>query len=523
MKFTLLFILLTVGFGHQSQAQTLPQSPEELQVQINDFNQKLNKFIQTMNQMQTQKPNEELMKKFLGYFQLSDTEKAKYDEMWTVAKKLTSYEWAQLMGEAYASGNAAALMALNQAAEETTLPQALALPAALLKFTFPDETEENFLNTTQGLIYSKTLKQTTSTKSSPVIVGGGFPFNQSQFKTFNAKLAEQSDVELYDPICNGMSVLFDAIYNSGETCKPYEAQTPMKLLKDELSHGMAYSSLSNVFLTMPLTLKQKQKILFRISRMSFKGLSLPDQANGLKMMADQKGYGEGEAIIVGLSYGGLIATKTAALYPGKFKSIVLFSPGISNATHSEEMAAFSSIFEGTSTYRSAVKKIVRDVAFSPRYDVYVPTILTHHNEAFRNSLQKKMLGELDMDITTDLARLQDRVFMISGGKDAAVPFKTQIEAMKTVFRKNSSLGTYILIPEGGHALWGNPLESSEDAVLAIMSEIQKGEAGALLAEHSYVWDGETKSFKDMGTGLASLARVQLFIESMNTQSNLLKN
>jgi pimeloyl-ACP methyl ester carboxylesterase len=219
-------------------------------------------------------------------------------------------------------------------------------------------------------------------------------------------------------------------------------------------------------------------------------------------------------LLAGLSYGGLIVGKMGVMYPGKFKALILFSPGVENPAHLREQKDLSAALESTIVHRRVLRNIVHDIAFSPRYDAYRPLVLNDYDPAFRESLQVKMLGELDLDLRADLDQVTDRVYMITGALDASIDPHSQIDAMRHVFRKPGARGSYILVPKGGHALWGNPAQSAEPAVLAVLREIERGTSGVFQDGGVYAWNDGTGSFDQLGSGLSGLDAAEALVDRL---------
>jgi pimeloyl-ACP methyl ester carboxylesterase len=254
--------------------------------------------------------------------------------------------------------------------------------------------------------------------------------------------------------------------------------------------------------------------LFRLTRLSFRAVSLAEQSHAIAAITDRRGYADGQSVLAGISYGGLIAARAGAIYPGRFKALALFSPGVENPGHVDRMRGLSALLEGSPAQRRLIRGLVREVANSPRYDAYVPEILKEHDQAFRDSLQSKMLGELDMDLRADLARIRDRVYLVSGGRDQAIDARRQIDAMRVVFVRSPLRGAFILIPEGGHALWGNPEQSAERAVIRCLEEIRKGPSETLRDGGVYAWNEQTGALDLLGMGLHGLDLAESMVEAL---------
>ncbi len=450
-------------------------------------------------------PETEQLKKFLGYYNLPEADRKEFDEAFVQSAFLTPIEWAQLTQRATVQGYELFQATIRpDRTEWLQVDSSSALRGA------------EFIETPRGVVYSKVLSRRGSRveSPSPLLIGGGFPFNQTQFTAFNERVARVADLDLYDALCTGMSVYFDATRNQGRACRPYVAASPLLLIEDELAFHYARSVLLQYAAFRVLGPTVTNDLLFRLTRLTFRGISLTDQAIAIKSIADQRGYASGEALFSGISYGGLIGAKIGALFPGRFKALILVSPGVRNPAHEFDKQGLSVALELWPLHRRAIRNLIRDTAFSPRYDAYRPECLKDHDQAFRDSLQIKMLGELDIDLALDLAHAQDRVYMITGALDASVDPKKQLRAMREVFTKYPIKGSSIIVPKGGHALWGNPAQAQEEAIARSFEEIEKGASGAFQDGGVYVWNERNSGFDLLGRGLDGLRKAEVLIDQL---------
>lgn len=497
MKALVLFVLIVSGVASAS-------TPEEIiQQEILQRLEAMDKAFQQANQT---KPDPDAIKKILNYYKLTDADRAQIDAATKVLAHLSSAEWRQLVAHATKQGRQLFRLALDSKIEENPQFQ----PGRKVDLSqLPAEVQAgggDYFDTVGGTIFSKHVAQVTA--GAPILIGGGFPFNQTQFAEFNDKISSVATVDLYDPVCTGLPVLYDTVVNQGNGCRPYQPATPLQLLQDEMAFQFAHSLISAAQAARGLSLDQVENSYFRLTRISYKGVTLAQQAHALEDVANQRGYKNGEALLAGLSYGGLIVGKMGAMYPGRYKALVLFSPGVENPAHLDSQKDLNALLEDSYVHRQVLRDIVHDIAFSPRYDEYLPTVLKNHDAAFRDSLQSKMLGELDLDLRADLDKVTDRVYMITGALDQSINPHSQIDAMRHVFAKLPLKGSYILVPKGGHALWGNPEQSAEAAVVRILQEIEKGTSGTLQDGGVYVWNDNEQKLDRLGVGLTGLAAAE---------------
>lgn len=505
-------LVLNLIYGSIAQAT----SPEPAK----DYLDRLGSASQDLQEFQNQLKDKEKLKKTLGYYFLTSEDRADYEEMFQVMALMTPLQWSLVWAEAQTKGYNLFLQAVNPSLEENKGPLAAHAPHFTVHpATLPEDLKRNlsgFIETPTGVVFSKYVPQTSEVikKSSPLLLGGGFPFNQIQFKEFNAKVATVSNVDFYDSLCTGLPVLYDEVLNEGKACRPYQPAGPTQLLIDEIAFRVAQTYLYGYAQVAFYSLTQIQNAVFRMTRLMVGGVTLVDQAYAVASIAKARDYQKGQAIFTGISYGGLIGAKIGALFPGQFKALVLVSPGLDSPAHSRALRDVNAGLETSTIHHRVVRQLIKDTAFSPRYDAYRPLCLNDYDLGFRNSLQAKMLGELDLNIFEDLKRVQDRIYMITGAKDASVPPLKQISAMKVVFSKKPIAGSFILVPDGGHALWGNPAQSAETAIIRSLEEIQKGPTGVFQDGGVYLWNESQKSFEVLGYGEKGLQAAEAFIASL---------
>lgn len=475
------------------------------------------KFVDATLGMLPKDMNKDQVKKLLDYFQLNEVDRNALQNDIDTLENLTPEELGQLISAASTQAIKMASVALLPALEESLTdrpvrPLTLPEPTSSLPQQLVAEVD-SYNDAAAGVLYSKHVADRNE-GASPIAIGGGFPFNQAQFASFNDQLARVAPVDLYDPICNGMSVLYDSAANNGNTCRPYAPTTPADALRDEFAFRIAHLVVTHFALAPAF---DPVVAVFRLTRVSFRGVTLAEQARATHSISERQGYQKGESLFAGISYGGLIGAKVGMMYPGEYKALVLFSPGVENPAHVNDAAAFSYLMEGSASYRNVLHKIVHDIAYSPRYTDYRPLCLANYDEGFRDSLQSKMLGEMDMDAKADLKRVKDRVYIITAARDTAVAPATQIEAMRVIFSKPEMKGSYVLVPNGSHALWGNPKQSVEDAVLQIFKEIEAGPNGLFRDGGVYLWDPQGTNgpaLLTLGQGLDGLDRASAIIAAI---------
>lgn len=505
----LVLTLLSVSIAQA----TLPEPAQ-------DYLNRLGSASQDLQEFQNQLKDKEKLKKTLGYYFLTPEDRADYEEMFQVMAFMTPAQWSLVWAEAQFKGYNLFLRSVNPSLEENRgLLTARRPHLSVSASTLPEDLKNNltgFIETPTGIVFSKYVPQNSKEQreSSPLLLGGGFPFNQIQFQDFNAKVSKVSNVDFYDSLCTGLPVLYDEVLNEGKACRPYQPAGPTQLLIDEMAFRVAQTYLYGYAQVAFYSLTQIQNAVFRMTRLMVGGVTLVDQAYAIASITQARQYQKGQAIFTGISYGGLIGAKIGALFPGQFKALVLVSPGLDSPAHSRALRDVNAGLETSTIHHRVVRQLIKDTAFSPRYDAYRPICLNDYDLAFRNSLQAKMLGELDLNIFEDLKRVQDRVYMITGAKDASVPPLKQIAAMKVLFAKQPTTGSFILVPDGGHALWGNPAQSAETAVIRSLEEIQKGTAGFFQDGGVYLWNEGQKSFEVLGYGEKGLLAAETFIASL---------
>lgn len=477
-------------------------------------------YFASLQSFYIQKQDSEQIKKLLGYYEATLKDQKDFDKIINLALQMTPLQWSRLLGDATLQAREMYFLAMNSNYEEQkNIKENKLFSPVKLNLEVPAiirDHQNDFVSTNHGVLYSQKVPQQGGNfrGQHTILVGGGFPFNQTQFVDFNNKISQVADVEFYDSVCTGLTVLYDVVTNEGKGCRPYQAATSKDLLKDEMSFQIAHSLIRSSAPFLGMTLAQIEKALFRLTRLSYHGVTLMDQAITIASLNDQRGYKDGTVYYAGLSYGGFLGAKLGALFPGKYRGLILFSPGIDNPAHIGKNKDINAFLEYSQVHRKSVQSIIHDVAYSPRYDAYRPACLVNNDEEFRNSLQKKMLGELDADLMEDLNRVQDPVYIVTGAKDASIDPQKQIAAMKVILAKNPKKGNYILVPNGGHALWGNPAQSAERAVQRIFEEIEKEEHGAFHPGGIYAWNEANDNFDLLGEGISGLEKASKLIETI---------
>jgi pimeloyl-ACP methyl ester carboxylesterase len=477
----------------------------------NDLSPQIHAAITDFKKSYATKPTSEALQTLVNYSLLQKQDQVTSEQMFAEVGHLSPWGWHSLVENSVQLG----WQFFETAIDPDVLTGSVDAPAALGATPLPPALNHelhNFVHTPFGVAYAKHINQRrNSLRGAPILFGGGFPFNQTQFSALNARVAAFAPVDLYDLICTGLSSLYDAALRGEEGCKMYAPRDGAALVRNILAFKLAYILIEKWANLNQTNLLAVEPSLFRLIRLSYRGISLSDQAVALQMISQRQKYHKGEAILAGISYGGSVVAHTGALYPGQYKALVLFSPAFASMNHYGTLAQVDSFLTNSNFYLRKMQNDLHDLAYSFRYDAYRPLCLADNNEAYRAGLEKRMLGELDLDLTADLAQVRDPIFMVTGAKDHIVQPKLQIQAMRAVLQRNPQLGRYILIPNGGHALWGNATDAAEDAVVAVLAEVEKGIHSALQGGGVYVWNAQTAQFDLLGTGLDGLDRAETMV------------
>jgi pimeloyl-ACP methyl ester carboxylesterase len=204
------------------------------------------------------------------------------------------------------------------------------------------------------------------------------------------------------------------------------------------------------------------------------------------------------------------------MYPDRFKRLLLVSPANEVPAHLGDNMNLSAMLEGTPLQRRAIEHIVKAVVALPKYDEYRPKLLAHDDATYRAGIESRILGMLDrMDESEDIKKIQVPINILAGARDAVVPVEQQVRAMRVAFQKYVDAGQPLegnlaIIPDGGHAMWGNPQEQREDLIKLWTEQVL---GGGLKDGGVYLWDG-TKFAPMAHEGLAGLADAEAFIAQL---------
>jgi len=299
------------------------------------------------------------------------------------------------------------------------------LPGTQLPAGLAANSDAFFKAPTGDVVFAKAVPASASPAlpNETIFVGGGLPFAQSELKSVNAKLADVAPTVAWDPAAAGGAAAYDSYYahDSGASYFPGKPSTPEGELAENLALQLARQQIVTDAKVLGLDDTERDKRLFRLTRFAEHGISLAQEAHDVASLPAAFNKANGEATYLGISYGGILGYRIGAMYPDKFKRLLLVSPANEVAAHLGDQMNTSATLEGTQQQRRAIEHIVTAVVALPKYDDYRPKLLANDDATYRTGIKSRILGMLDRtDETDDIAKIKVPIDILCGGHDAVV-------------------------------------------------------------------------------------------------------
>jgi pimeloyl-ACP methyl ester carboxylesterase len=458
----------------------------------------------------------------LPYYLSTDAEKAHDQALAATARKLTPEQWAAVNKQAQALASQWAAVASDPRLEEkafdapaqpVTLPTPV--PATLTSVS------DGFLKTPTGdVVFAKPVPADPkpALPNETLFVGGGLPFAQIEMSSMNAKFASVAPTLAWDPAAAGASAAYEAatVHDGGASFFAGKPSTPEAELAENLALQLARTRIIADAKVLGLDDTERDKRLFKLTRFAEHGISLAQEAHDVASLPGAFKKAKGDATYLGISYGGILGYRVGSMYPDTFKRLMLVSPANEVSAHLGDSMNVSATLEGTMQQRRAIEHIVDMIVALPKYDDYRPKLLANDDATYRAGIKSRIMGMLDRtDETDDIKKVSVPIDILAGGHDSVVPVEQQLHAMRAAFQKYTDAGQPLkgclcIIPDGGHALWGNPAEQKEDLVKLWTQQVLDG---TLKDGGVYIWDG-TKFAPTAHDGLAGLDDAAAFVAKM---------